>query len=76
MYVNLAISLVIDLGLDKDEIPNFDFSSVKREGLVENGDFTPAARRAYLGTYYVSSASVPTCPLFIYSDRMSGSKIG
>jgi len=58
MYVNIAISLVVDLGLDRDEIPNSNFNSIKREGLIENGCFTPAAKRAYLGAFYISSALV------------------
>jgi len=56
MYVNLAISLTGDLGLDA-ELPNTNnFNSISTVGLIEGGIFTDAARRAYLGCYYLSSA--------------------
>lgn len=76
MYVTLAISLAEDLGLDKDEIPNTDFSNIKLDGLVENGVFTQAAKRTYLGTYYLSSASVSIAQRLVAvpSSRFSSTK--
>lgn len=56
MYLGLAISLIVDLGLDK-ELPNENsFQSYSNEGLVEGGVFTAAAKRAYLGCYYLSAS--------------------
>lgn len=56
MYINLSISLAIDLGLDR-ELPNLsNFNAIRTEGLMENDEFTRAAKRAYLGCYYLSSA--------------------
>jgi hypothetical protein len=56
MYMGLAISLVIELGLDK-EMPNENsFQSYNCKGLVEHGVFTTAAKMAYLGCYYLSAA--------------------
>ncbi|KAH8672068.1 hypothetical protein BGZ60DRAFT_26730 [Tricladium varicosporioides] len=55
MYMNLAISLCTDLGLDQ-EIPNHsNFNSVDTTGLFEGDGFTRAAKRAYLGAYYMSA---------------------
>lgn len=55
MYMSLAISLAIDLGLDK-EIPNENsFYSFSTHGLIEQGVFTDAAKKAYLGCYYISA---------------------
>lgn len=55
MYMGLAISLAVDLGLDK-EFPNEDsFHSFSTQGLIEHGNFTAAAKRAYLGCYYLSA---------------------
>ncbi|KAH7348525.1 hypothetical protein BKA65DRAFT_398517, partial [Rhexocercosporidium sp. MPI-PUGE-AT-0058] len=57
MYMNLAISLLIDLGLDQ-ETPSANKSdaAVTSTDLVEGDHFTEAARRTYLGCYYMSSA--------------------
>jgi hypothetical protein len=56
MLMNLAISLCSDLGLDRD-LPNLSsFSNINIEALIDNGSFTDAARRAYLGAYYLSCA--------------------
>lgn len=56
MYMNLAISLTSDLGLDRD-VPNLNgFSNISSEGLIDGTSFTDAARRAYLGCYYLSCA--------------------
>jgi hypothetical protein len=56
MYMGLAISIVVDLGLDKD-LPNENsFQSYSSEGLVDRGVFTDTAKRAYLGCYYLSAA--------------------
>jgi hypothetical protein len=49
MYMSLATSLAVDLGLD----PN-GFNSYDDFGLVEHGNFTLAAKRAYLGCYFLS----------------------
>lgn len=59
IYMNLAISIVVDLGLDR-EYPNMnELSANSRKELVENSLFTEAGKRAYLGCYYLSSAFVP-----------------
>jgi hypothetical protein len=56
MYVNLAISLTVDLGLDQ-ELPNLNnFNAISTDGLIDAGTFTSAAKRAYLGCYYLSAA--------------------
>lgn len=56
MYLGLAISLIADLGLDK-ETPNVhNFNAISSQGLVEDGLFTSAAKKAYLGCYYLSAA--------------------
>ena len=56
MYLNLAISLSVDLGLDQ-ELPNLNnFSAINTDGLIESGAFTSAAKRAYFGCYYLSAA--------------------
>jgi hypothetical protein len=58
IYMNLAISIAVDLGLDQDH-PNMNvFSAFSKKGLIENGIFTKAGKRAYLGCYYLSSACV------------------
>jgi hypothetical protein len=60
MYMNLAISLVTDLGLDRD-IPNPDvFSDFDLTGLYSEGKYTIPAKQAYLGTYYLSSGYLPS----------------
>lgn len=62
MYVNLAIGLALDLGLDRETPPNNNFNTINTTGLIEDGQFTPAAKRAYLGTYYISAAyALPHC---------------
>jgi hypothetical protein len=56
MYMGLAISLVDDLGLDR-EVPNeLDLNALSNQGLVKDGAFTATAKRAYLGCYYLSAA--------------------
>ncbi|KAL3424957.1 zn 2cys6 transcription factor [Phlyctema vagabunda] len=57
MYLNLATSLAVDLGLDR-ELPshNFKMGDIRTEGLVDGYIFTKAARRAYLGCYYLYSS--------------------
>jgi hypothetical protein len=58
MYINLAISIAGDLGLDR-EVPNLNgFSNISIEGLIDGTSFTDAAKRAYLGCYYLSCALV------------------
>ncbi|KAH8591825.1 hypothetical protein B0O99DRAFT_266476 [Bisporella sp. PMI_857] len=56
MYINVAISLAVDLGLHNENPSTDGFTAARQEGLVANGCFTQEARRAYLGAYYVSSA--------------------
>lgn len=54
--MGLAISLVIDLGLDR-ETPNENILNMHdNDGLIEDGAFSAAAKRAYLGCYYLSAA--------------------
>ncbi|TVY71335.1 hypothetical protein LSUE1_G008616 [Lachnellula suecica] len=56
MYMNLAVSLATDLGLDQ-AYPNLSsFSAICAEGLIENDMFTQAAKKAYLGCYFLSSS--------------------
>lgn len=44
MYINLAVSLAVDLGL-YDEVPSsLSFNSVRQEGLVVDGSFTQVSR--------------------------------
>ena len=54
MYMSLATSLAVDLGLDHDAPNPNGFNSYDDFGLVEDGYFTLAARRAYLGCYFLS----------------------
>jgi hypothetical protein len=69
MYINLAISLTSDLGLDL-ELPNLNsFGNISTQGLIEGASFTDAAKRAYLGCYYLSSALVFLPPIRIASHR-------
>jgi hypothetical protein len=56
MYMNLAISLTVDLGLDRETPVTNNFGAINTQGLVDNGIFTNAAKRAYLGCYFLSSA--------------------
>lgn len=58
IYMNLAISIAVDLGLDQ-AYPNMNvFTAISQKGLTENSLFTTAAKRAYLGCYFLSSALV------------------
>lgn len=59
MYVNLASGLALDLGLDRG-VPSSNFTVSNTAGLFENGEFSQAAKRAYLGSYYVSAGWVFT----------------
>lgn len=54
MYMNLAISLVADLGLDQEKPITPNFNEIDIRGLSEGDDFSKAAKRAYLGCYYLS----------------------
>lgn len=54
MYMNLAISLVADLGLDQEMPVSSGFNEIDPRGLSDGDDFSKAAKRAYLGTYYLS----------------------
>jgi hypothetical protein len=56
MYMNLAISLTVDLGLDRETPATNNFGAINTQGLVDNGIFTNAAKKAYLGCYFLSSA--------------------
>jgi hypothetical protein len=57
MYMNLAISLVTDLGLDRETPNPSAFSDFDLTGLyTKEGGYSIAAKQAYLGTYYLSSA--------------------
>jgi hypothetical protein len=57
MYMNLAISLVTDLGLDRETPNPSAFNDFDLSGLyTKEGDYSLAAKQAYLGTYYLSSA--------------------
>ena len=68
MYINLAISLTSDLGLDL-ELPNLNrFGNISTEGLIDGAFFTDSAKRAYLGCYYLSSTLV-----FLPPIRIAGS---
>lgn len=58
IYMNLAISIAVDLGLDQDYPSMNVFSAISTKGLIENALFTREAKRAYLGCYYLSSAYV------------------
>lgn len=58
MYMGLATSLIVDLGLDKDVPDENSFQSFSADGLIESGRFTTAAHKAYLGCYYLCSAFV------------------
>jgi hypothetical protein len=56
MYVTLAIGLALDLGLDREVSHSSNFTITNTTGLFTDGDFSKAAKRAYLGSYYVSAA--------------------
>lgn len=56
MYMSLAISLVEDLGLDRETPGQMGFTSISREGLTDGDGFSKASKRAYLGCYYLSSS--------------------
>lgn len=58
MYINLALSILDDLGIGRREIFTIGLclDNVEYEGLQDDfGCFTKAAQRAYLGCYYLSS---------------------
>jgi hypothetical protein len=56
IYTNIAISIADDLGLGQQH-PNMNvFSAFNTKGLIGRSLFTQAARKAYLGCYYLSSA--------------------
>ncbi|CAG8974688.1 hypothetical protein HYALB_00006423 [Hymenoscyphus albidus] len=56
MYLNLAISLVTDLGLDQESLNLKSFTVFDMTGLCEGGKWTRAAKKCYLGCYYLSSS--------------------
>ncbi|RDW65554.1 hypothetical protein BP5796_10246 [Coleophoma crateriformis] len=57
MFLNLATSLVVDLGLDREyPNPNISISDIRLDGLIDGYVFTKAAKRAYLGCYYLYSS--------------------
>ena len=62
MYMNIAVSMTIDMGLDGRQSveritrnPNVDIKD-----LFDGEEFTMAAKRAFLGCYYLSSSYVAT----------------
>ncbi|KAH8805558.1 hypothetical protein F5884DRAFT_860163 [Xylogone sp. PMI_703] len=55
MYLNVAVSLTVDLGLDREDPSMNSFTGVRMDGLIENNTFSTTARLAYLGCYYLSS---------------------
>lgn len=58
MYVNLALSILDDLGIGRHDNITSDLcpDNVESEGLFDEAGFSKAAQRAYLGCYYMSSA--------------------
>ena len=59
MYMNLAISLLVDLGLDKETPDAIKAdAAVTSTDLIDGDHFSAAARRTFLGCYYMSSAYV------------------
>ncbi|KUJ19262.1 uncharacterized protein LY89DRAFT_731670 [Mollisia scopiformis] len=54
MYMNLCISLIADLGLDQEKPITVNFNEIDTRRLTEGDDFSKAAKRAYLGCYYLS----------------------
>jgi len=59
MYMNLAISLLVDLGLDKETPDTIKAdAAVTSTDLIDGDHFSAAARRTFLGCYYMSSAYV------------------
>lgn len=62
MFINVATSIAIDLGLDRN-LPGINLSlndSIDTTGLLEGKYFSKAAKRAYMGCYYLSAAYVVT----------------
>lgn len=53
--MNLAISLIADLGLDQEKPITDNFNEIDTRGLTDGDDFSKEAKRAYLGCYYLSS---------------------
>jgi hypothetical protein len=76
MFINVASSMAVELGLDKP-IPTSNFSlhdNIDPTGLFEGENFSKAAKRAYMGCYYLSSAYVLwTFPGFRYFVNWSKS---
>lgn len=58
MYLNLALSLADDLALGQRQgnLPSLRADSIDPEALYAYDGFSKAAKRAYLGCYYLSSA--------------------
>ncbi|KAM3068537.1 hypothetical protein ACMFMG_011068 [Clarireedia jacksonii] len=57
MYINLAISLATDLGLDQPELKVNPFSDADTKGLAdEHGRWTTDARNTAMGCYVLSSS--------------------
>ncbi|KAI9746482.1 MAG: hypothetical protein M1818_000195 [Claussenomyces sp. TS43310] len=58
MYMNLAVTLSSELGLDRpwQELEgNLAVTSIQTEALVHGENFSRASQRAYLGSYYLST---------------------
>jgi len=57
MYINLALSILDDLGIGRRDSITTGLceDNVEEEGLMNELGFSKAAQRAYLGCYYLSS---------------------
>jgi len=58
MYINLALSILDDLGIGRRDVITTGLcpDNVEYEGLIDDDGFSKAAQRAYLGCYYLSAA--------------------
>jgi hypothetical protein len=58
MYINLALSILDDLGIGRRDCITTSLcpDNVEYEGLMDDVGFSKPAQRAYLGCYYLSSA--------------------
>lgn len=61
MYMSLAISLAVDLGLDKSKPSISCMSKIDTKGLIDGNQFSMAAKRAHLGCYYMSVLLLLLC---------------
>jgi hypothetical protein len=67
MFANVAISIAVDLGLDKRHLDsNLTFNvDINTTGLLDGDGYSKAAQRAYLGCYYLSSSYVLIFLLYV-----------